>query len=179
MTARPLTQEEAAALDAPHVVHAVDAQGDYLGLIDRTTAGIAAIAPCAPPASGTWRLVDGRWERILSLAEIKAAKRQQLAAAWQVDTRAGVTIGGKVAPTDPDSWTRYLALKAMAEEASGWVDVPIPLVDGTFEVLTQAKAQALWSALKAMERTLLAKLQAKVSLVAAATTAADVEAVQW
>lgn len=30
-----LSPEAAAALDAPHLVHAVDATGAYLGLIDR------------------------------------------------------------------------------------------------------------------------------------------------
>lgn len=110
---------------------------------------------------------------------VRSRKRQELAAAWNAERTAGVTLGGKTAPTDADSWTRYLALKAMAEDAGTWINVPIPLVDGTFELLTLAKAQALWDALKSLERTLLVKLRDKIAEVQAATNIADIEAITW
>lgn len=126
-----------------------------------------------------WDGVALYWHDTRTLGEVKAQKRQELAAMWNMERQSGVTLGGKVAPTDADSWTRYLALKAMAEDAGTWVDVPIPLKDGTFELLTLAKAQALWTALKALERTLLVKLRDKIDEVQAATTVADIDAVTW
>lgn len=114
-----------------------------------------------------------------SLDAAKAAKRAELSGAWLRATRAGVTIGGKVAPTDPGSWTRYLALKAMAEDTGTWIDVPIPLADGSFELMTKAKAVALWAALKGLERALLAKLRDKIEAVQAAATVAEIEAITW
>lgn len=138
-----------------------------------------------PPAPAddqwqTWAWDAGikRWVSAPTLLALKRAKRQELAAAWNVAKAEGVSIGGKVAPTDTESWTRYLALKEMAGEG-GWIDVPIPLLDGTFELLTQAKAAALWTALKAMERTLLVKLRDKNDLVVAALTPEDVAVITW
>lgn len=127
----------------------------------------------------TWSNTTMSWVDLRTLAEVKTAKRQELAAAWNAERTAGVTLGGKTAPTDADSWTRYLALKAMAEDAGTWINVPIPLVDGTFELLTLAKAQALWGALKSLERTLLVKLRDKIDAVQAAATVAEIEAITW
>lgn len=112
------------------------------------------------------------------LANAKVRKRNELTAAWSAELAAGVTVGSKVAPSDAAAWTRYLALKAMAEDAD-WVDIPIPLLDGTFELMTKAKAGALWAALKTLERTLLDKLKTKVEAVQAAATVEEVEAITW
>lgn len=125
-----------------------------------------------------WDAQIKRWVSQPTLAALKRDRRQAMAAAWDEARRAGVTVGTKLAPTDADAWTRYLAIKAMAGDA-GWTDVPIPLADGTWELLTQAKAAALWTALKDMERTLLARLRSRVESIAAATTAAEVAAVTW
>lgn len=122
---------------------------------------------------GAWSLVDPR-----TLAEVKADKRRAMAAAFEAARAAGVTLGTKTAPTDSAAWTRYLAIKAMAGDA-GWVDVPIPLADGTFELLTPAKAATLWTALRDMERTLLARLRDRIESINAATTATEVAAVTW
>jgi len=139
-----------------------------------------------PPAPAndawqTWAWDAGikRWVSSPTLAAIKRDRRQIMAAAWDEARRAGVAVGTKVAPTDADAWTRYLAIQAMATDASAWVDVPIQLLDGSFELLTKPKAGALWTALKDMERTLLARLRARVESIAAATTAAEVSAIVW
>ena len=58
-------------------------------------------------------------------------------------------------------------------------DAPIPLKDGSFELLTQAKFNALWTALKTMERTLLGQLRDRFDAIAAAATIAAAEAVTW
>jgi hypothetical protein len=110
---------------------------------------------------------------------VRSRKHQELAAAWNAERTAGVTLGGKTAPTDADSWTRYLALKTMVEDAGTWIDVPIPLADGTFELLTPAKARALWDALKSLERTLLVKLRDKIDAVQAAATVEEIDAISW
>ena len=118
------------------------------------------------------------WIDPRTLADHKRAARQRMATAWNEARAAGVTLGTKTAPTDADSWTRYLAIKEMAGEA-GWLDVPVTLADGTFELLTQAKAATLWGALKDMERTLLTRLRDRVQTINSAATQAAVEAVVW
>jgi hypothetical protein len=125
-----------------------------------------------------WDANTKRWVSTPTLAAIKRSARQRMAAAWNQDRTAGVSIGGKVAPTDADAWTRYLAIKEMAADG-GWIDVPIPLVDGTFELLTQAKLAALWTALKTMERELLVRLRDRVDSINAAADATAVDAVVW
>ena len=125
-----------------------------------------------------WDANTKRWVSTPTLLAHKRTARQRMAQAWNTAKAQGVTVGGKTAPTDADSWTRYLAIKEMAADG-GWVDVPIPLADGTFELLTQAKAATLWGALKTMERTLLARLRDRVEAINAATTQAEVEAVTW
>lgn len=113
-----------------------------------------------------------------TLAGAKIRARQRMAAAWDTARAAGVLVGTKTAPTDAASWTRYLVIKQMAAD-SGWVDTPILLSDGTFELLTQAKAAALWTALKTLERDLLVRLRDRVEAINAATTIPEVEAVAW
>jgi len=136
--------------------------------------------PPADDAWQTWAWDAGikRWVSQPTLAGLKRDAKQAMAAAWNTAREAGVTVGGKVAPTDAAAWTRYLAIKQMAADG-GWTDIPIPLLDGSFHLLTQAQAGALWTALKDMERTLLARLRARVESIAAATTAAEVSAVVW
>jgi hypothetical protein len=134
-----------------------------------------------PPAAYDYERFDyatKTWIDPRTLADAKAAARQRMAAAWNEARTAGVTIAGKVAPTDADSWTRYLAIKAMAADG-GWIDVPIPLADGTFELLTQAKLATLWSSLKSMERSLLEQLRDRADAIAAATTKEEVDAITW
>lgn len=141
---------------------------------------VADTDPTRPSLNHRRALVDGVvvWVDNRTLAEVKAAARQRMASAWFAAKADGVTLGTKTAPTDPDSWTRYLAIKLMAADG-GWVDMPIPLKDGSFELLTQAKAATLWTALKAMERALLAQLRDRVDAINAATTIPDVEAIVW
>ena len=138
--------------------------------------------PPAPPddqwQTWAWDAETKRWESSPTLAAVKSDRRQAMAAAYEAARQAGVTVGTKVAPTTPDAWTRYLVIRQMAAEA-GWVDVPIPLVDGTFELLTVTKAQALWAALKTLERDTLARLRDRVEAINAAATADAVAAVVW
>jgi hypothetical protein len=138
-----------------------------------------------PPAPAddqwqTWAWDAGikRWVSTPTLLAHKRAARQRMTEAWNAARAAGVTFGTKTAPTDADSWTRYLAIKEMAADG-GWVDVPIPLADGTFEMMTQAKMVTLWGALKSMERTLLARLRDRVDAINAATTKEEVDAIVW
>ena len=126
-----------------------------------------------------WSNASMSWVDRRNLAEAKKDKLQELAEAWTDERKSGVNIGGKIAPTDADSWTRYLAIKAMAEDSGTWIDVPVPLANGNFELLTKTKAGVLWEALKSMERDLLVKLHAKINAVKSAATIDDVEAITW
>lgn len=138
--------------------------------------------PPAPDAdqwqTWTWDAGIKRWVSVPTLAAIKRNARQRMAQAWDAARQEGVTVGGKVAPTDAPAWTRYLAIKQMAADG-GWMDIPIPLIDGTFHLLTQAQAGTLWTALKTMERDLLTRLRDRVDSINAATTPEQVSAVQW
>lgn len=143
------------------------------------TAAQVAAKTERPSARGfAWSNVTMAWQDGRTLAEAKAQKRQELAGAWKATMAAGVSVGGKVAPTDAAAWVDYLTLILMAQEA-GWVDTPIELTDGSFELLTQAKAAALWGALKTLRRTQTAKLRDKVALVNAAATREDVATISW
>jgi hypothetical protein len=125
-----------------------------------------------------WDAAIKRWVSTPTLLAHKRSARQRMTEAWNAAKAAGVTFGTKTAPTDADSWTRYLAIKEMAADG-GWIDVPIPLADGSFELMTQAKMVTLWGALKDMERALLTRLRDRVQSINAATTQAQVEAVVW
>ena len=113
-----------------------------------------------------------------SLPELKRRKRLELASAWKLAQRSGVTLGSKTAPTAPDDLVDYLLLRHAATD-NDWVDQPIQLVDGSFEVMTPSKVQQLWSVLKAHRHTLAVRLRDKIALVQAADTAEEVAAVVW
>lgn len=150
--------------------------------VDIVTGALVEYQPPAPAddqwQTWAWDVDLKRWVSVPTLLAHKRAARQRMAEAWNVARTAGVTFGTKTAPTDADSWTRYLAIKEMAADG-GWVDVPIPLADGNFELMTQAKMVTLWGALKDMERTLLGRLRDRVQSINAATTPEEVAAVVW
>ena len=64
-----LTPEQASALDAPHLVHAADAAGAYLGLVDRDAAPQRVPGP--PPTSDH-RWTGAEWHREQTLDEAVA-----------------------------------------------------------------------------------------------------------
>jgi hypothetical protein len=130
------------------------------------------------PPGHRLRASDLQWVDVRTLDDCKAEARQAMARAYSDARQGGVTVGTKTAPTTPEAWTRYHTIRLMASEA-GWVDVPIEMADGTFEVLTQAKAQTLWTALKQLERDTLARLRDRIEAINAAATIAEVEAVVW
>lgn len=150
--------------------------GDYDPLTQRVDVSV----PRPVDAGDDWQPPVVPWQPPpRALEDVKRDARQRMARAYEEARAAGVTLGGKTAPTHADAWTRYLVIRQMADELVGWQDVPIPLADGTFELLTLAKAQALWAALKDMERTLLMRLRDRVQAINTAATAADVDAVVW
>lgn len=136
--------------------------------------------PLRPPGATGLRFADGAltWFDSRTLPEVKTDRRQAMARAWAEARVAGVAIGDKVAPTDAEAWMRYLAIKAMAGDGA-WLDMPIPLADGSFELLTQAKWGALWTALKTLERSLLVRLRDRIEAINSAATVAEAQAVQW
>lgn len=130
-------------------------------------------------ATYSWDAGIKRWVSTPTLIAVKKDAIQRMAQGWNAERAAGMDVGSVRVPTDAAAWTRYLAIKAMAADA-GWVDIPIPLADGeTFELLTAAKATALWAALKSFERSLLAKLRDRVEAVKACATKEEVEAITW
>jgi len=148
------------------------------GSVHEYTEQERAARKAAPAFRARWDIASKAWIDVRGLVQVKRDARQRMAAAWNNARAGGVTLGTKTAPTDADSWTRYLAIKEMAADG-GWVDVPIPLSDGTFELMTQAKMVTLWGALKTFERTLLARLRDRSDAIAVATTKAQVEAIVW
>jgi hypothetical protein len=140
--------------------------------------------PPAPPDDEwqTWAWDTGikRWVSSPTLAAVKRMKIQELAGAYDADFRGGMNVGFVRVPTDDSAIGDYLLLRQMVAEGD-WVNTPIMLTDGSFQLLTQTQMAALWSALKTHRRTLLAKLKDKVTLVrdAATDTEAKVAAITW
>jgi len=73
-----LTPEQAAAIDTPHVVWGVDADGLPLGLVPADEA-FAIVGP--PPATGAWRWAFPGWAPNPSLDDMKQAEVDQIDAA--------------------------------------------------------------------------------------------------
>jgi hypothetical protein len=170
-------------LNTPDNCMAIEGKYDHLSQKwDPTTETVVDYQPPKPDddqwQTWSWDVNIKRWISTPTLLDYKRSARQRMARSWNEAKTQGVTFGTKTAPTDADSWTRYLAIKEMAADG-GWVDVPIPLADGTFELMTQAKMVTLWGALKTMERTLLNKLKDKVGLINAATTKEEIDAITW
>jgi hypothetical protein len=89
----PLTAEQAAALDAPHVVHAVDATGAYVGLVQ--LAG-DLVRVSGPPPGDQWRWEGDTWVPAPTIAQAKAQRWEDIKAQRELLLRGTFTSDGRL-----------------------------------------------------------------------------------
>lgn len=172
-----LTIQQAALVDTAHVVHGVDVDGAYLGLVARAQAAAVALGP--PPASG-WRWMAGQWRPPApTLAELKAACWQSIKTARQLAMQGTFTCGGLVYDIDPVNITgaTVLAMRAQAAGApfaQAWV-----LADNSTATLDAAGMCAVGEACATAVAALWATSTALRALIDAAETPQDLASVAW
>lgn len=172
----PLTAEQAALIDTPHVVHGVDGQGNYLGLVPAVQA--AAIAAGPPPAVGTWHWTAGRWERTFTLLEVKAERISAMREAREAAINGTFTWDGSTFDADQISQTRLLGV-FIASQAPGWPGQGWRLADNTWRTLSAADVAAVWAALEAHMRGHFVTFALREASISAAATAAAVNVITW
>ena len=174
---RPLSAIEAAEIDTGHVVHAVDAAGAYIGLAPAAEG--AAVATSAPPA-GAWVWAAGRWQPApATLAELRAVRWDAIKHR-RAELLAGTfTYGGLVFDINAVNITgaTVRAMRAQAAEApfaQTWV-----LADNTNTTLDAAGMVAMGEACADAVNALWAISITLRAQIEAATTAAEVAAIDW
>ena len=128
-----------------------------------------------PAPTPQHRLINGKWQ--IPLEDVKAAKKQEIAAARYAAEIAGVTVGGVVVRTDRESQALITgaALKATqdAEYVCTWKS------ESGFVTLDAATVLAVADAVRTHVQTCFDTEYAKCVQIDAAQTVEDVEAVVW
>lgn len=179
--AQPLNAEQAAALDAPHVVHAVDAAGTYAGLAQ--LAG-DLVRVSGPPPGEHWRWQAGAWVPAPTIAQAKAQRWEAIKAQRERLLRGTFTSGGRLFDLSTSGALGGAALDAVIALSNGepfgqfWV-----LGDNSSAMLTAAETIAAGRLAKGLVTALWQTSQAlREQLDAIDDTAgalADVAAVVW
>jgi len=177
MPMRPLNSAEAAAIDTGHVVHAVDAAGAYLGLLPAVQA--SAVAASAPPP-GAWLWSAGQWQPAPpTLDELKAARWAAMKVRRDELLGGTFSCGGLVYDINATNITGA-TVRAMRAQAAGepyaqtWV-----LADNTTTTLDAAGMVAVGEACAAAVNALWGVSIALRAQIEAATTAAELQAIDW
>lgn len=173
----PLDHAAAAAIDAGHVIHGVDADGAYLGLVPRVQASAVA---SGPPPDAAWRWQGAGWQPPSpTLAEQRAARWADVKR-WRQQAMAGTFIcGGLVYDIDPVNITGATVL-AMRAQAAGapfaqvWV-----LADNTTATLDAAAMCAVGEACAQAVADLWATSTALRAQIDAAETPQNLASVAW
>ncbi len=136
----PLTSQQAAAIDTPHVVHGVDSAGAYLGLV--SAAAAATIAACPPPTVGTWRWLVGRWLRVFGMPELRLTKWSEIKAARDAAIAADLQTpfgAFQCGRDDRASITDAMLLLQTLEARSQPTTITFTLADNSVVALTAAQ----------------------------------------
>lgn len=176
-TPRPLTSAEAAAIDAAHVVHGVDAAGAYLGLLPVSQA--SAVATSAPPVP-SWLWVAGQWQPPpATLAELRAARWDAIKSRRDELLGGTFSCGGLVYDINATNITGA-TVRAMRAQAAGepyaqvWV-----LADNSTTTLDAAGMVAVGEACAVAVNALWGVSIALRAQIDAATTADEIAAIDW
>lgn len=162
--------------------HCVDSQGDYLGLIDPSTPGVATMVSTAPPGEGAWRMVGNQWQRRLTLAERKALKWQQMK-----EKRSSMEFGtfiwdGSEFDCDEIAQNRInggvtLATLALANDQP--FDQDWTLADNTVRNLSASQMIAVGIALAGHVNAVHTRGREVRQAIQAASSRAEVDAIVW
>lgn len=87
-----LNAEQAAALNAPHVVHAVDVAGAYVGLVELVG---DLVRVSGPPPGEHWRWDAGAWVPAPTIAQAKAQRWADIKARRAELLAGSFTSGGR------------------------------------------------------------------------------------
>lgn len=162
------------------LVWGADANGAPMGLVPIEVATFNTGWP--PPAEGTWRWSGTRWQRVTTLAEVKAVKWAEIRAAAVAADQANITLGSHVLSADAESRValfQQVQIALMAVQDGIAFSVDWEKADGTTVTLTANQVKTIVRAIdnralqiKATARTVRAQIQA-------ATTIEQVEAITW
>lgn len=179
--AQPLNASQAAALNAPHVAHAVNPAGRYMGLVV-LGAGLTRVS--GPPPGEHWRWQAGAWVPAPTIAQAKAQRWSAIKARREQLLRGTYTSGGRLFDLHTGGNMAGAVLDAVISLQNGelfaqfWV-----LADDTATVLTASeiiaagrRAAQLITALWQTSQGLREQLDAIDDTTG---TLADVAAVVW
>jgi len=176
-----LDAEQAAALNAPHVVHAVDAAGAYVGLV-QLAGGLVRVS--GPPPGEYWRWDAGEWVPSPTIAQAKAQRWGDIKAQRELRLRGTFTSGGRLFDLSTSGNLSGAVLDAVIALSNGepfsqfWV-----LADNTSAPLTAAETIAAGRLAKSLVTGLWQTSQALREQLDAiddeAGTLAEVAAVVW
>ena len=174
--AYPLSAEQADLLAAPHVSHAANAAGVYLG--PAVLAG-DLVRVSGPPPSEHWRWQAGAWVPAPTIAQTKAQRWEEIKARRELLLRGTFTSGGRLFDLGTSGNLSAAVLDAVIATSNGepfsqfWV-----LGDNTSATLTAAETIAAGRAAKALVTSLWQTSQAlREQLDAIDDTAGTLDAV--
>lgn len=137
-----------------------------------------AAKPAKPSDEHTWDATTKAWRDGRTLAGLKAAKAEQMRAAYGAAISAKLAVGGYIYDATADS------LDAIAQEVQLGALTPTALIhwtlaNNTVRAHTHAQLQAVAVAIRNRNTQARARYEARRSSVGSATTAAAVNAIVW
>ena len=167
-------------------IYQLDSKGIYTGAVltigEKEGRLPGWIESAIPPPVGIVQWLNG-WVVLTEyppppLAEVVAAKRTQLIAAHEVATYADVTVSGKVYPCNREY---QLAITAMASRQGRGRSIPATIrgKDGVPVTLTPPLLGQIEDAIFNQGSVASDNLSAKIALVNAAITVAQINSVAW
>lgn len=113
---KALNAEQAETLDAPHLVHAADADGAYVGLVELEG---DLVRVSGPPPSEQWRWLSNTWIFTPTIAQAKAQRWEELKALRQELLQGRFSVGELEYDINPVNITgaAVMAMLALAIEA--------------------------------------------------------------
>lgn len=160
-------------------IHAVDAEGVYLGLV---APGEGRIHVPEPPANGTYEWQFPGWQRVYSLAESKAMKWEAIKATRQAVEYGGFTWNGSAFDSDPVSQSKIQGaaqLATLAQMASQPFVMDWTLADNTVLELDGTQMLAVGMALGLHVSGTHQTGRALREQIESATTVEQLDAITW
>jgi hypothetical protein len=163
------------------VLHGVDVDGNYLGLVAPNVA-YKQVDP--PPELGTWKWNFGTssWVRHYTLQQLKDARWGLMKIARDQMEQGGFVWDGSTFDSDTVSQSRIQGasqLATLAALASQPFEVPWTLADNTVRVLTGAEMLSTGEAMGIHIMTAHAIGRSLRDVIESATTPEEIEAVSW
>lgn len=177
---KALNHEQAADLDAPHLVHAADADGVYAGLVELTG---DLVRVSGPPPGEQWRWLSDTWIPAPTIAQAKAQRWEDLKARRQELLQGTFSVGGLQYDINPVNITGAAVLAMRALETNEQFEQVWVLADNSTTTLDAAGMLAVAEACAAAVNAVWAisiALRADLDAIDDETgTLADVAAVVW